>query len=613
MNSAVVINNQIIVKSKYEDRLEMGKIKGRKWNPNARSWSVPYTGLCCLGVIEFINNTGGSVSDEIKLLAGGALLREKVIIDEAPEKLPFNAVVKTDPMQHQYRGYLMHQYSDASFPAWDMGTGKTKVAIDIICNSLPSSKHLIICPKRVVDNWPDEFAKHASCDIQYVRLDLGNAKKIAKEMESWLSKHDKLNKPLVFLINYDTCWRSSIAKIILENRWEFVCLDESHRAKSPTGRLGKFVVELSYVAKTRMCLSGTPMPNGPLDIFNQLKFLDVGLLGANYTAFKAEYTTKAKVEYNGDTLIIEAGYSDELIKGFKGIDGAQFYVDEDTQRKLWINHDKTQHKSMLDVLEHHKKSIKTHIGYKNLDKLYSLLGKIMHRITKDEALDLPDLIYNRMPVDISQECRRLSNEMKEELYTLISTGEMIEAKNAAVRMLRCLQFASGCTKDVDGVNHQIDFSKQEALYDLLLDLPDADKVVVFYWFVPNCEAIAAAASDADREIYYINGQQDQIRDWNDAKPGSVIAVQIQSGSEGVNLTAAHQVVYFSTGWRLKDFQQSQSRCHRKGQEHKVNLFHLFATGTFEEKVAAAFEAKEEVIEYVLGNMNKTNQEEQSNV
>lgn len=600
MNSAQVIENKIVLKSEYKDRFAMAKIKGRKWNPNLKEWTIPFTGVCCQQVIQFMHDTNGSYSEDIKNMAHGAELREKVIIDEHPEKLPWNAIVATDPMQHQIRGYLMHAWSDCSYPGWDMGTGKTKVAVDIICNSAINSKHLIISPKRVVDNWPDEFKKHQSCKLKLVRLDLGNTKKIVKEIQQALET--KRDCPLVLIINYDTVWRASIASIILAQRWEFTCLDEAHRGKSHTGKVGKFIVQLGEQSKTRMCLSGTPMPNGPLDIFNQCLFLDPGLFGTNFTAFKARYTTKAKVERNEETLIIEAGYSDKLIAAFKKIGGVRFFEDE-KGRKLWMCDNPDKHKAVLEALEYHKKHIKTHVGYQNLDELYQILGKVMHRITKDEALDLPDLIFNRVPVAIGKDCLRLMNEMKMDLVAeLDERGHVTTAANAAVKMLRMLQFASGCTNDKDGRTHQVDHSKREALYDLLVDMPAQDKVVVFYWFTPNAEAISQAADDAGRECFFLNGAQDNIRAWNDIQSGAVIAVQIQSGGTGINLTAAHQVVYFSTGWRLADYQQSLSRCHRKGQEHKVNIFHLFAVGTVEETVSNAFEAKEEIIEYVLGNL-----------
>jgi len=599
---AQIKDGKIMLKTAYEHLKHAKRIPGRTWNANEKVWEVPATGLCCQHVKKFIDTVGGTCSEDILKLSQGAEMREKVIHCEDPERLPFDAFTKTDPMQHQFRGYLMQAWSDCSFPAWDMGTGKSKIVVDLIANSAINSRNLIIAPKKVCGNWPAEFRKHAARDVRVVNLALGNARKTVKTLNEALAA--KADKPLVCLINYDIVWRSSVAALILKQKWSLCVLDESHRAKTHNKKTGKFIAnELREVSMTRMCLSGTPTPNSPLDIFNQMLFLDPGLHGASFTAFKTRYTTKARIKTEGDKLIIECGYSPKMIEEFKKIPGAYFRKNKDGA--FWINEQPNEHKKMLAAVEKYKKQIKTHIGYQNLDELAELNGKVMHHISKDEALDLPECIFKRVEVEISNDCKRMCHELETELETqLEDDGPVVTAQNGLVKVLRLLQIASGITKDTDGLEHIVDHAKKEACYEHLQDLPADDKVIVFYWFNHNAISIREAAEDAEREVYFINGQKDEIEEWRAAKPGAVIAVQIQAGGEGIDLTAAHWCIYFSTGNNLGKFEQSLSRAHRGGQEHKVTIIHLVAAGTMEVKVSEAFEAKKEVIQYVLDHMRK---------
>jgi hypothetical protein len=79
----------------------------------------------------------------------------------------------------------------------------------------------------------------------------------------------------------------------------------------------------------------------------------------------------------------------------------------------------------------------------------------------------------------------------------------------------------------------------------------------------------------------------------------IVAVQIQSGGEGIDLTRAHYGIYYSLGYSLKDFLQSRRRLVRPGQEHPVLFTHLVCANTVDEDVYEALDAREKVVEFVL--------------
>ena len=121
--------------------------------------------------------------------------------------------------------------------------------------------------------------------------------------------------------------------------------------------------------------------------------------------------------------------------------------------------------------------------------------------------------------------------------------------------------------------------------------------MVFARFRPDLDLIHRVAERLGRQSYEVSGAEKQLTEWKE--DGGILAVQIQAGGLGLDLTEARYCVYYSLGFSLGDYQQSMARLHRPGQERKVEYSHLIAAGTVDTDIMRALDKKERVILHIL--------------
>ena len=105
-----------------------------------------------------------------------------------------------------------------------------------------------------------------------------------------------------------------------------------------------------------------------------------------------------------------------------------------------------------------------------------------------------------------------------------------------------------------------------------------------------------------KKVLELSGRIKQNFEFQDGE-GDILAVQIQAGGVGIDLTRTRYCIYYSLGFNLGEYQQSLARVHRPGQEHPVTYIHLLATGTVDQQVHNALQRRENVIEAVLHGRN----------
>jgi len=134
-------------------------------------------------------------------------------------------------------------------------------------------------------------------------------------------------------------------------------------------------------------------------------------------------------------------------------------------------------------------------------------------------------------------------------------------------------------------------------------LPRDEPIVVFARFTDEIDRILKAFKTAGRTFGEVTGRRKDLDSWYDGKINS-LAVQIQAGGVGIDLTRARYAVYWSTGFSLGDYEQSLARVHRPGQTRSVNYIHLIAKGTIDEKIYGALKSRANLVESVLANLGK---------
>lgn len=167
------------------------------------------------------------------------------------------------------------------------------------------------------------------------------------------------------------------------------------------------------------------------------------------------------------------------------------------------------------------------------------------------------------------------------------------------KMIRLAQVTSGYVKNEDGDITEVDTSKAAVLSDLLEDLPISEPVVVFCRFHHDLDAVKQAAQNAGRTPLELSGRTNELHEWQAGDDGSVLAVQIQAGGVGIDLTRACYAVYYSVGYSLSDYDQSLARVHRPGQTRPVTYYHLVARKTVDVSIYNALRERRDVIDYAL--------------
>ena len=132
-----------------------------------------------------------------------------------------------------------------------------------------------------------------------------------------------------------------------------------------------------------------------------------------------------------------------------------------------------------------------------------------------------------------------------------------------------------------------------------------EPVVVFCRFQQDLDVVHEVCQRLGRSSGELSGRKDQWEDFQFKEAFEVLAVQIQAGGVGVNLTRAAYAIYYSIGFSLGDYLQSLARIHRPGQRRPVTYYHLIARKTIDERVYEALEARQDLVEAVLARKPQT--------
>lgn len=441
--------------------------------------------------------------------------------------------------------------ADGVMLSMDMGTGKSKVSIDLVVNH-KMQKVLIICPLSVVGVWPREFRTHAGEKYNVVPLNEGSVEKKTEMAQACLALANQRREPIVLVINYESAASGAFAQWSLKQTWDLIILDESHKIKAPGGKRSMHFAHLGKRAKRRLCLTGTPMPHSPLDLYAQFRFLDPSVFGTSFVQFRNRYANMG------------------------GYGGYQV------------------------------------VSYKNIPELHQKMYTRAFRVTKD-ILDLPEYQHVHRTFSLGAESARFYQTLEDKMYAEVDDGE-VTVSNALVKLLRLQQVTSGYVMDDAGNTRYVDGSKAAMLEEVLDDIDPDEPIVIFARFKEDLARIRGIIEKREKKngkmcrYGEVSGAQKNLVEGKFPPDIDVLGVQIQSGGTGIDLTRASFAIYYSLGFSLGDYEQSLSRVHRPGQTRSTTFIHLLAKGTVDEKVYKALRARKQVVEYVLEEGRFENEE-----
>lgn len=521
-----------------------------EWAKAAKYWHLPFTPLALESCIASLNRAFPLGGCEHAFLDEATKELRGFVLDVSGLALSASVASPASPWAHQRVGVHAIGQMAGIMIAWDMGSGKSAAVIGAI-TTYGFKRILILCPARVPGVWAKQAKLHFPQGYRY-KLDELDGRYSCAERRGMLEESLKTADPehaYLAVLNFEalsSAHGEGLRTATSAVEWDLVVIDESHRTANYTTVISRFVCDrLAHRAKHRVCLTGTPLREGPEDAFGQFLFLDPGLFGEYVTAFRGRYC---------------------IMGGFEG----------------------------HEIL-----------GYKNMDEFKERMGRLSLRVRLEDVVNLPAFMDEEVEVRMNPEARRVYDEIRDEFIADFQGGKIL-AMNILTRLIRLQQVTSGftavTTDDEEQCEIPIDAAKAEALTERLQDLATSEPVVVFCRFIHDLHETVRACRAVGREGFMLGAGKDQRKAWEetcDRGVGPVLAVQVQAGGVGVDLTKARYCVYYSLGFSLTDYVQSRARLHRPGQTRSVVYYHLIVPGTVDRLVYRALKAKKTVVDSVV--------------
>ena len=254
------------------------------------------------------------------------------------------------------------------------------------------------------------------------------------------------------------------------------------------------------------------------------------------------------------------------------------------------------------------------VGYKNLQELTEKAHKIAFRITKKEALDLPEQVDTTRYVELEPTSRAIYNQVERDSYAELDKGEIV-TRNVLTKLLRLSQITGGyITSDYTDMAEQISSAKINALEDIVDECIDANKkLVVFARFIPEIDAITKMLNKRKIKYALIRGdvkdRAGEVDKFQNDKETKIFIGQLQTTGMGLTLTASDTAVFYSLSYNFADYEQAKARIHRIGQKNTCTYIHLIAKNTIDEKVMDALSKKKNIADLVVDNWRSLFQKE----
>lgn len=454
--------------------------------------------------------------------------------------------MKYIPMQHQQIAidFCMEHPHAGLFLG--MGLGKTSVSLTVFSaykdDWFTAKRALVIAPKNVAENvWAQECEKwdHLK-DLRCAHI-LGTEKQRLAALRS--------DADLYIINRENVVWLMEALGGSLE-RFDMVILDELSSFKSASAKRWKALKKPIQKVRYVLGLTGTPSPNGYLDLWPQMYLLDGGnTLGQRIGDYRMRYFSPG-------------AHKGHIVYEWKLRIGAQDAIN----RKL---RDLCLSMSAADWLK------LPPVIYNTVPVRMDAPGrKLYEKFQKDKVLPL---------LRSKKETRLLDPNKPEDLEHMTNA---IQGDTAATVAGKLLQMANGAVYDDEGKVLPIHHAKLDALAEIA-EASDGNSLLVFYNYQHDLERIMNRFPQAVK----FSGPEDAVR-WNEGKIPMLLCHPASAG-HGLNLQqGGHIIVWYGLTWSLELYQQANARLPRPGQKESVIIHHLVCRDTVDEKVMAALQQKD---------------------
>jgi SNF2 family DNA or RNA helicase len=452
---------------------------------------------------------------------------------ELTKLVPKGFKFKTKPWTHQLAAFIACTCNEGFLSALDLGTGKTKVAIDTCRYYLSDKKDpkiLFVCLTTAVGKMVDEVHTHS--DFKAIGLTGPKDKKwedINKKSNFYIIGYEGLRYMVSVRKNFGRKpgAKRDTKKDVIDSRlinklkrfgFDAIIIDESHVIKTSKSLIFRVIKSLSSQIKIRMLLTGTPFGNTLIDVWSQYYIIDKGeTFGPNFTRFRNAYFQ--------DT-------------GYFG--------------PVW------------EVTDTGKKFIKSNLYKKSI------------RYEEAECTDLPPKKFDVLPFSLSREQKYAYNSLVNgNMHHLTSE---IKSKVHGYR-----QIASGFIKDPKYIFKKN--PKLDLLWESIEPIIDRHKIVIFVEYTISRKIISDLLKKKKVIFRSLSGEtKDKYAEYmsfqNDPKV-RIIICQSKSGSASIDLFAGTYCFFYEHGGSVINYKQAVKRIHRGGQTKRCFFYSLIGRGTVE--------------------------------
>lgn len=477
---------------------------------------------------------------------------------------------KTEPLPQQIE-CLNKLYDKAGVAIFmDPGLGKTKVAVDMNCALRMEDKidaWLVVCKFSLLENFANEIRAHAPIPVSIHIPTTDNI----KAYDKWVRGPDDFKCLIVGTESLSNGRMIEIAEsFLLSFSKPSITLDESSLIATHNAIRSERIVGFRNKSAYRQAMTGTPITEGPLNLFMQFEFIDPDIIGiGDFYAFRNRYA-------------VMGGYRDPK-----------------SGKPLQI------------------------IGYQNVDELTRTIAPYTYEANK-AILKLPPKRYQVRHVDLTREQKELYRQIKlDEKYEL--NGREVVPKNVLELILRLHQVCGGFIGET-WEEEQIDgrFKKKSRIEPVipsernpkLTELMDAAGEVRgqgIIWTAYRSELhmieealIARYGKDSVRTLHGDTEEQDRKILSRDFEAGCFkwIVSNPQTGGMGFTWNAAEAAIYYSMTHKMADRIQSEDRFHRIGQTKSVLIVDILARRTVDELIKKSNEQKMDLAAFVRERINQ---------
>ena len=409
----------------------------------------------------------------------------------------------------------------------DMGMGKsviTLTAIDeLMFDYFEVSKVLVIAPLRVAEStWDEEAAKWDHLKHLKISKVLGTEK---ERINALYTKAD------IYIINRENV-KWLVDKCGKDWPFDMLVIDELSSFKSHRAQRFKALKKVRPFMKRVVGLTGTPAPNGLIDLWSQIYLLDGGeRLGKTITGYRERYFLPDK-------------RNQHIVFTYKLKEGAE-------------------------------------------EAIYEKLSDICVSMKAEDYLKLPERINNIIPIHLPKKAKDKYDQLERDLLLPLKDSDIV-ANTAGVLANKLLQMSNGAVYDENGDVKEIHNAKLKALEDTI-EAANGKPVLIFYSYKHDLDRIK---KHLKRDDLTVLDTSEDIKNWNEGKIPIMLAHPASAG-HGLNLQAGGNIIiWFGLTWSLELYSQANARLYRQGQKQNVIIHHLVAKDTMDEDVIKALEGKE---------------------